>query len=84
LAALTVASGIVHVSDRFTGRDNVVIAPTYTRVDAAASYELAGPRLALGFTAANLTNRRYVTSGAGGVLFAGPPRRIAIQLTSAF
>ena len=77
-------AGVVHVSDRFTGRNNIVLAPAYTRVDATARYELAGPRLAVGLTAENLSNRRYVTSGAGQVLFAGRPRRIAVQLTAAF
>jgi iron complex outermembrane receptor protein len=81
---LMVAGGIVHVSDRFTGRDNVIIAPRYTRFDATASCDLVAPGLKLGFVAQNLTNLRYVTSGNGGVLFAGPPRRIAVQLTSSF
>lgn len=80
--AAMVAAGVVHVSDRFTNRDNVVVAPGYTRVDATASWELAGPRLTLGIVAENLANIRYVRSGAGGVFFAGPPRRLALQLTS--
>ena len=80
----TIAGGVVHVSDRFTGGDNVVVAPVYTRADATAFYEIAGPRLTLGLSAQNLTNRRYVTSGAGRVFFAGPPRRLALQMTSAF
>jgi hypothetical protein len=32
----------------------------------------------------NVTNLRYVTSGAGGVLFAGPPRRLSAQVTTTF
>jgi iron complex outermembrane receptor protein len=79
---LMVAAGVVHVSDRFTNRDNVVIAPGYTRFDATASWELLGPRLTLGVVAENLTDLRYVRSGAGGVLFAGPPRRLAVQVTT--
>ena len=44
LKRLMVAGGVVHVSDRFTARDNVVVAPAYTRLDGSASYELPGSR----------------------------------------
>ena len=84
VGGLMIASGVVHVSDRFTARDNGVVAPAFTRVDASTSYDLAGPRLTIGVVAQNLTDRRYVTSGAGAVFFAGQPRRLAVQLTSAF
>jgi outer membrane receptor protein involved in Fe transport len=84
VSGLLVAGGVVHVSERFTARDNLVVTPAFTRLDASTSYELAGPRLTLGLVAQNLTNRHYVTSGAGAVFFAGPLRRIAVQLTSAF
>jgi catecholate siderophore receptor len=79
-----VAGGVVHVSDRFTARDNLVVTPAYTRLDGSASYQLAGSRLVIGVIAQNLTDRRYVTSGMGAVFIAGPPRRLAVQLTSAF
>ena len=72
------------VADRFTARDNVVVAPGYTRLDGSASYELPGSRFRIGLVAQNLTDRRYVTSGAGAVFFAGPPRRLVAQLTSVF
>ena len=78
-----IAGGLIHVTDRFTARDNVVIAPAYTRLDVSASYELT-PRLVLGLIAQNITDRRYVTSGNGAVFVAGQPRRLAVQLTSAF
>lgn len=81
---LMISAGVVHVSDRFTARDNVVVAPAYTRMDGSVSYELAGPRLVVGLVAQNLTNRRYVTSGSGAVFIAGAPRRLAVQLGSAF
>lgn len=81
---LMIAGGVVHVSDRFTARDNVVVAPAFTRVDASTSYELAGRHLTVGVVAQNLANRRYVTSGAGAVFYAGQPRRLAVTLTSAF
>ena len=81
LKALTIAGGVVHVSERFTARNNVVTIPAYTRVDGSAAYELAGSRLTLRLAAQNLTNRRYVTSGAGAVSFAGPPRRLAVSVT---
>ena len=84
LDRLTIAGGVVHVSNRFTAGDNVVVAPAYTRTDATAFYEISGSRLTLGLSAQNLTNRRYVTSGAGRVFFAGPPRRIAVQVSTAF
>jgi len=81
---LTTAGGVVYTSDRFTARDNLVVTPAYTRFDASASYQLAGSRLAVGFVAQNLTNRRYVTSGSNTVFIAAPQRRLAVQLTSAF
>jgi iron complex outermembrane receptor protein len=84
LNRLTVAGGVVYVSERFIAANNLVVAPAYTRIDATASYALSGRTLALGVTAGNLTNRHYVTSGAGRTLFAATGRRIAIQLTSAF
>jgi len=84
VAGLTVAGGVVYEAKRFTNRDNVVVAPAYTRFDATASWDLAGPRLTLGIVAENLTNLRYVRSGAGGVFFVGPPRRVAVQVRSAF
>lgn len=84
LNKLMVAGGVVHVSERFTAGDNVVVAPAYTRVDLSASYELPGSRFTIGLVTQNLTNRRYVTSGMGAVFFAGPPRRVAAQLTTVF
>jgi iron complex outermembrane receptor protein len=84
LRSLMVAAGVVHVSDLFTARDNLIVVPAFTRLDASTSYELAGPRLTVGLVAQNLTNRRYATSGSGAVLFAAPLRRLAVQLTSAF
>jgi iron complex outermembrane recepter protein len=83
-AGLMVAGGVVYESDRFTARDNLITAPAYTRFDASSSWPLPGRRLALGVVAENLTDLRYVRSGAGGVFFAGPPRRLAVQLTSSF
>ena len=79
-----VAGGVVYVAERFTARDNAVVVPAFTRLDGSASYELAGPRLVLGLVAQNLTDRRYVTSGNGGIFFVGPTRRVAVQLTSMF
>ena len=81
---LMVAGGVVYVAERFTARDNAVVVPAFTRLDGSASYELAGPRLVLGLVAQNLTDRRYVTSGNGGIFFVGPTRRVAVQLTSMF
>ena len=81
---LMLATGVVHVSNRFIAGDNVTIAPAYTRLDVSGSYELAGPRLKLGAAVQNVTNIRYVTSGAGGALWAGAPRRVAFQITSSF
>jgi iron complex outermembrane receptor protein len=84
LSRLLIAGGAVHVSSQFTARDNAIVAPGFTRFDASTSYELAGPRFTVGLVAQNLTDRRYVTSGAGANLFAAPLRRLAVQLTSAF
>lgn len=81
---LMVAGGVVYESERFTARDNVITAPAYTRFDASSSWPLPGRRLTLGVVAENLTDLRYVRSGAGGVFFAAPPRRLAVQLMSSF
>jgi iron complex outermembrane receptor protein len=81
---LMVAGGAVYESERFTARDNVITAPAYTRFDVSSSWPLPGGHLALGIVVENLTDLRYVRSGAGGVFFAGPPRRLAVQLTSSF
>lgn len=81
---LAVAGGLVHVGDRFTASDNLAIAAAYTRADATAAYAIGRSPLTLTLVAQNLGNVRYVTSGAGAALFAGPPRRIAVQLSSSF
>jgi outer membrane receptor protein involved in Fe transport len=81
---LTLATGVVHVSNRFLAGDNVTIAPAYTRLDASGSYELVGPRLTLAAAVQNVTNVRYVTCGAGVGLWAGAPRQVAFQITSSF
>jgi iron complex outermembrane receptor protein len=81
---LMIAGGVVYEGDRFTSRDNVITAPAYTRFDASSSWPLPGRRLTLGLVAENLTDLRYVRSGAGGVLFAGPPRRLAVQMSASF
>lgn len=81
---LTLATGVVRVSNRFIAGDNVTIAPAYTRLDASGSYELVGPRLKLAAAVQNVTNVRYVASGAGVALWAGAPRRVVFQITSSF
>lgn len=80
---LMTAAGIVSVSGRFTARDNAVVIPGYHRFDGTVSYDFSR-RIAIGLFGQNLSNRRYVTSGAGAVFFAGPPRRLAVQLTTSF
>jgi outer membrane receptor protein involved in Fe transport len=75
---------VVHVSDRFTARNNLVVQPPYTRVDATASWDLVGPRLTLGLGVENVTNRQYVTSGTNSNFIAGPPRRASVQVSTAF
>src|SRR5262245_32747207 len=77
----------LHVGDErrtISAGASAIVAPAYTRFDATSSWELAGPRLTLGLVAENLTNLRYVRSGASAVFFVGPPRRLAVQVTSAF
>jgi iron complex outermembrane receptor protein len=83
LSRLALAAGVVHVSARFADRANTVRIPAYTRIDANALVELAAQRLELAFVGENLTNARYVTSGAA-VFYAGPPRRLAATLTARF
>lgn len=79
-----VAAGVVHVSNRFLAADNVTIAPAYTRLDLSGSYELIPERLRLGIALPNATNRRYVTSGAGQVLWTGQARQLVLQVTTRF
>jgi iron complex outermembrane receptor protein len=84
LNGLMLAGGVVHVSDRFVARNNVTIAPAYTRFDASGAYDI-NSQLRVGVAVHNLTNVRYVTSGsAGGALYAGQPRRTAVQITTSF
>jgi len=84
LHRLALAGGIVHLSDSYTGANNIVIAPAYTRLDATASYAFRNRKLVLALVTENLTDRHYVTAGAGRGLFAGSGRRVALQLTSSF
>ena len=84
LERLSLAGGVVHVSDRFAARNNLVVVPAYTRLDASLSYEISGSSLTVSVVGQNLSDSRYVTSGTGAVFFAGPPRRLALQLTSRF
>jgi len=84
LAALTLAGGIVHVSNRFSNRDNLVVVPAYTRLDLSGFIDLSNSLIRLGVVAENVTDRHYVTSGTGAVFFAGAPRRIALQATTRF
>jgi iron complex outermembrane receptor protein len=83
LSPVALTGGVVHVSERFTSRDNRTRIPPYTRLDVTALVGIVRSRLELGLAAENLTNARYVTSGAG-VFFAGPPRRLAATLTARF
>jgi outer membrane receptor for Fe3+-dicitrate len=50
----------------------------------SGSYELERQRLRIAVAVPNVTNRRYVTSGAGQGLWAGQPRRLVLQLTTWF
>ena len=79
-----VAAGIVHVSHRFLAANNVGIAPAYTRLDLSASYEFLAGRLRIGVALPNATDRRYVTSGAGQVMWTGQPRQLVLQATTRF
>ncbi len=81
---LSLAAGVVHASDRFSTRANVVRIPSYTRLDANVLVDLVPSRLGLALVSENLTNARYVTSGTATAFFAGPPRRLAATLTARF
>lgn len=84
LRGLMLASGVIYVSDRYVARNNVVIAPAYTRLDLSGAWDLRSAPLRLGLVMTNVTNTRYVMGGAGAVLYAGPPRRLAVQVTARF
>lgn len=80
---MMLAGGVVYVSDRYVAGSNTTVAPAYIRVDLSGSYRLVDG-LALRIGVHNLANVRYVTTGAGSVLFAGSARRIIVQLTAGF
>lgn len=84
LAGAMVGAGIVHVGDRYLDASNVVVAPAYTRLDLSASYAFDRQRLRVGVGLLNATNRRYVMSGAGQVLWVGQPRRFVVQAGTSF
>jgi hypothetical protein len=81
---MMLAIGVVHLSNRFIAQDNVVVAPGFTRVDASGSYVVVASRLKVAVTLQNVANVQYVTSGSGGALYAGAPRRVGVQLTGSF
>jgi iron complex outermembrane receptor protein len=83
LSRVALAGGVVHVSERFAARNNELRIPSYTRLDSNVLVALKPAHLELALVAENLTNARYVTSGAGS-FFAGPPRRLAATLTARF
>ena len=83
LSRVALAGGVVHVSERFAARNNSVRIPSYTRLDTNVLVTLKPGHFDLALVAENLTNARYVTSGAGN-FFAGPPRRLAATLTARF
>jgi iron complex outermembrane receptor protein len=77
------ALGVVHVSSRFVAQDNLVVAPAFTRVDVSGSHVLPAS-LRIAVNVHNVANVRYVTSGSGGALYAGAPRRLSVQLSGWF
>lgn len=84
LSGTMVAAGVVYVSDRFLAGNNITIAPAYTRLDISGSYDLPRSRWKILIAIPNATNVRYTTSGTGQALFAGAPRRLVLQLATAF
>ena len=84
MSGAMVAAGVVHVSDRFLAANNIAIAPSYTRLDLSGSYEFPKQRLRVSIGVPNATNIRYVTSGAGQILWVGQPRRVVVQLSTWF
>jgi iron complex outermembrane receptor protein len=84
MAGAMIGAGVVHVSDRFLAANNIAIAPSYTRLDLSASYDLQKQRVRISVAVPNATNIRYATSGAGQVLWIGQPRRLVAQLSTWF
>ena len=79
-----IAAGVVHESERFTNRDNVVVAPAYTRLDASSTWELPGRRLTLGMVVENVTDLRYVRSAPEACSSPGLRGVLAVQMSSSF
>ena len=83
---LTLAGGVVHVSDRFVSVDNNIELSSYTRADLKAAYDFAqGTELELNIR--NVTDEDYFVGGDAfglGSVLPGQTRTFSLELSHTF
>ncbi|MDO5647157.1 TonB-dependent siderophore receptor [Paracoccus sp. (in: a-proteobacteria)] len=79
----TLRGGLHHVGRVYTSDANTMTRPSYTTVNAGASWR---PRadISLDLTLNNLTNKTYATSGGASQWMLAPPRNASLALNLAF
>ncbi|RQW40342.1 TonB-dependent siderophore receptor [Novosphingobium sp. LASN5T] len=81
---LSGAIGVIRQGRRFAGTDNIVAMPGYTRVDAAAFYDLS-ENLSVQVNVENLLNERYfLYANSNNNITPGSPRAFRISLNARF
>ncbi len=84
LPRLRLGAGVVHQSDRFASLSNAVVMPDFTRVDAAAFYEI-DDRFEIQVHAENLGNELYFpTAHNDNNITPGAPRSVRATFTARF
>jgi catecholate siderophore receptor len=83
-ARLSGGLGLVHRGDVFAATDNLVVLPAWTRVDAAAFYQLR-PALRVQINVENLLDEAYFpTANNNTNITPGSPRAVRVALTTRF
>jgi catecholate siderophore receptor len=81
---LAAGLGVVHRTDMYAAVDDTVTLPGYTRLDAAAFYDL-GRSLRIQANVENLLDRRYYVNADGNTnISPGRPRSARVSLVAAF
>ena len=82
--SIRLGAGVVHQSDRFASLSNAVLMPDFTRVDAAAFYEISD-RFEIQLHAENLGNELYFpTAHNDNNITPGAPRSVRATFTARF
>jgi len=76
--------GVIHQGEVFTGIDNAVTLPGFTRVDAAVFYDVS-PRVRVQMNVENLFDTTYwSTAHSNNNITPGSPRAFRVSLTTTF